>query len=148
MKEKIGANDDVSFYVKKLANHMERYAHTRYSRKELEEYSLMNMWVVDFLFNQKGKDTFQKDVEAEFFISPSTASKMLNLMEEKSLIKRTSLPEDGRLKKLELQPKGRKLQVICKAIRQDMEEKVTSHLTEEETAQFKSLCRKMIHSME
>ena len=74
-------NTDVSFYVKKLNNHAVRMAHSLYSRKALDECSLMNMWVADFLYNHRGEDVFQKDIEAEFFITRATASKMLTLME-------------------------------------------------------------------
>ena len=68
-------NTDVSFYVKKLNNHAVRMAHSLYSRKALDECSLMNMWVADFLYNHRGEDVFQKDIEAEFFITRATASK-------------------------------------------------------------------------
>ena len=141
-------NTDVSFYVKKLNNHAVRMAHSLYSRKALDECSLMNMWVADFLYNNRGEDVFQKDIEAEFFITRATASKMLTLMEEKKLIRRTSVERDGRYKKIELEPRGVQLHEMCLSIREEVERRFTAALTAEETAQFKALCRRILQSLE
>ena len=141
-------NTDVSFYAKKLNNHAVRLAHSLYSRKALDECSLMNMWVADFLYNHRGEDVFQKDIEAEFFITRATASKMLTLMEEKKLIRRTSVERDGRYKKIELEPRGVQLHEMCLSIREEVERRFTAALTAEETAQFKALCRRILQSLE
>lgn len=141
-------NTDISFYAKKLINHAVRLAHSLYSRKAFDECSLMNLWVSDFLYNHRGEDIFQKDIEAEFFITRATASKMLTLMEEKHLIRRTSMEQDGRYKKIELEPRGVQLHEMCLTIREEVERRFTAGLTEEEAAQFKALCRKILQSME
>ena len=141
-------NTDISLYAKKLNNHAVRLAHSLYSRKAFDECSLMNLWVSDFLYNHRGEDIFQKDIEAEFFITRATASKMLTLMEEKHLIRRTSMEQDGRYKKIELEPRGVQLHEMCLTIREEVERRFTAGLTEEEAAQFKALCRKILQSME
>ena len=141
-------NTDISFYAKKLNNHAVRLAHSLYSRKALDECSLMNLWVSDFLYNHRGEDIFQKDIEAEFFITRATASKMLTLMEEKHLIRRTSMEQDGRYKKIELEPRGVQLHEMCLTIREEVERRFTAGLTEEEAAQFKALCRRILQSLE
>ena len=91
---------------------------------------------------------FQKDIEAEFFITRATASKMLTLMEEKKLIRRTSVERDGRYKKIELEPRGVQLHEMCLSIREEVERRFTAALTAEETAQFKALCRRILQSLE
>lgn len=143
-----GKNTDVGFYIKKLDNHIQRHMHSLYNRREFQECSLTNMRVADFLFDQGERDVFQKDIEQEFFINRATASKMLALMEEKKLLRRTSSAEDARLKKVELTPLGIRLHERYQAIRSEMEEKLTFALTDEETELFKSLCSRMIAGME
>lgn len=108
----------------------------------------MNLWVCDFLYDNRNGAIYQKDVEAEFSINRATASKMLLLMEEKQLICRKPSEEDGRLKKLELLPRGLWLHGLCCRLREEMEEKLTAGLSLEETVLFKELCRKMLSSME
>ena len=70
------------------------------------------------------------------------------LMEEKHLIRRTSMEQDGRYKKIELEPRGVQLHEMCLTIREEVERRFTAGLTEEEAAQFKALCRKILQSME
>lgn len=54
----------------------------------------------------KGRDIFQKDIEKEFSIRRSTATGILQLMEKNDLIKRVSVENDARLKKLVLTDKA------------------------------------------
>ena len=141
-------NPYISFFVKKLDNHIQRYLHSLYKRKEFQDCSLMNMWVSDYLYNHREEDIYQKDVEAEFFINRATASKMLSLMEEKQLIRRTTSDQDARLKKIELLPKGCELHEMCTSVRGEIESKLTSGFAEEETEMFKSMCSRMLDNME
>ena len=64
---------------------------------------------------------------------------MLTLMEEKKLIRRTSVERDGRYKKIELEPRGVQLHEMCLSIREEVERRFTAALTAEEAAQFKAL---------
>ena len=146
MKDSYIQNTDISFLNKKLDNHIQRKIHALYNRKEFQECSLMNMWVVDFLFHMELSQTpiFQKDIEAEFSINRATASKMLTLMEKKKLIKRTNYARDSRLKQIELEPYGVELQKICYHIIEEIEKELTSCLTEEEVKIFKNIYLKIL----
>lgn len=55
-----------------------------------------------------GKDVFQKNLEISFDIRPSSVSSILSLMEEKKLIKRVSVKNDARLRKIILTTEGNK----------------------------------------
>lgn len=60
------------------------------------------------------RDIYQKDLESEFGITRSTASRVLRLMEQKGLVERQSVPQDARLKKLVLTERSRRLvQEMC-----------------------------------
>lgn len=146
MKKK--ENSHIQFYLKKLDNLAQRYLYSMYQRKEFQDCSLMNMWVSDFLFDHQGTDIYQKDIEKEFFINRATASKMLSLMEEKQLVRRTPSETDARQKKIELLQKGYELQKLCVVVRNDMEKKMTYGFTEEEIESFKNMCRRMLANME
>lgn len=139
-------NNDMSFYIKKLSNHIEKMHYSLFDRKEYEDCSIMNLWVIDFLYHQD-RDVFQKDIENEFFINRATASKMLKLMEEKKLIQRICLESDTRCKKVILTDKGLKLQKIAQEIRKDVENKLTQDLSDEETEMFKLLCIKIMKGL-
>ena len=138
-------NDDIGFYLRKLNNYLHKYSHLAYNRKDLKECSLSNLWVIDYVTDNSDKDIYQKDIEAEFSINRATASKMLSLMEEKNFISRVSLSEDRRLKKIVILPEGRKLKEICLAFRKEMEQELTSALSEEEIKFLKKILRKMAY---
>ena len=54
------------------------------------------------------------ELESEFGITRSTASRVLRLMEQKGLVERQSVPQDARLKKLVLTERSRRLvQEMC-----------------------------------
>ncbi len=138
-------NDDIGFYLRKLNNYMQRYSHLVYNRKDLKECSLSNLWVIDYVTDNSDIDIYQKDIEAEFSINRATASKMLFLMEEKKFISRISSSEDRRLKKIVILPEGEKLKEICLAFRKEMEQELTSALSEEEIKFLKKILRKMVY---
>ncbi len=138
-------NDDIGFYLRKLNNYIQRYSHLVYNRKDLKECSLSNLWVIDYVTDNSDTDIYQKDIEAEFSINRATASKMLFLMEEKKFISRISSPEDRRLKKIVILPEGERLKEICLAFRKEMEQELTSALSEEEIKFLKKILRKMVY---
>lgn len=137
-------NNDIGFYLRKLNNHIQKCSHSFYNRKEINECSLSNLWVIDYLTDNLDKDIYQKDIETEFSINRATASKMLTLMEEKNFITRIPCEEDGRLKKIKVLPEGEKLKSICLAIRKEMEKELSFSLTQEEVETLKNILKKMI----
>lgn len=149
MKDYYVPNSDISLLIKKLDNHIQRKIHALYDRREFQECSILNMWVADFLFDmqQRNQVIYQKDIEAEFSINRATASKMLSLMEQKKLIRRTSDISDSRLKQIQLEPRGLELQKLCCYIREEIEKSLTACLTKEEAAQFKKLCLRMLDKL-
>lgn len=138
-------NQDVSLQIKKLDNQILRRIHSLYDRRKLQECTLQNMWVTDFLFHkeQQEEPVFQRDVEEEFAINRATASKMLALMEEKGLIRRVSDDRDGRRKELRLEPAGRELQRRYSAIRQELEQQLVSGFSPEELDQLRRFLARM-----
>ena len=58
--------------------------------------------ILGYIARRRDSDVFQRDIEREFCITRSTASKVLTLMEQKGFIERRSVPGDARLKKLVL----------------------------------------------
>lgn len=139
--------ENIGFLLKTLDNQVKRYAYSLYDRTEKEACSMMNIWIVNFLCEHPDRDIFQKDIELEFSINRATASKMLTLMEQKGWICRESVSHDARLKKLVLQPKAYALHKKGLEVRARIDQKLEWSLSEEEKAQFITLCKKIIQGM-
>lgn len=100
-----------------VRRYIDRYAE---GKKALDSLSCSNGWIIGYVCEMKecGKDVFQRDLENNFGITRSTASKVLGLMEKKGLVKRVSVSHDARLKKIV--PTERSLE-IGRIIKEDNE---------------------------
>lgn len=100
------------------------------------------------LVESEAHSVYQKDLELEFGLRPSTVTEMLNALEQKKLIQRVSDEWDGRYKKIVFTEKARSMK---DRIRQEVEE--TEHLllqgiTEQEKQEFLRIAGKMLQNLE
>ena len=108
MQRKIGID------IPRLDNRIRRYVQRSVTQYEMEAVSGTNGRIVRFLSEHADRDVYQKDLESEFGITRSTASRVLRLMEQKGLVERQSVPHDARLKKVMLTERSRRLvQQMC-----------------------------------
>lgn len=82
--------------VSKLSNKLRRRIDMFSSRGE---FSGSQGRTLHFLLSQTG-DIFQKDIEEEYSIRPSTATELLKQMEKNGLITREPVDYDSRLKRI------------------------------------------------
>ena len=99
----------IGFELRSLNNLIRRYFEFSSHRKEIETITGNNGWIIGYLAENADKDIYQKNVEEYFTIARSTASKVLNLMEQKGLIQRQAVAQDKRLKKIVLTEKAWKI---------------------------------------
>ncbi len=92
----------------------------------------MNIWIIDYIYDKRGEDVFQKDIERKMSITRSTASKIIDLMVQKKLVERSAVEYDARLKKLTLTPKALKLRDEMEKNSKKVYEKVMAGFSEEE----------------
>ena len=92
----------ISKRINCLSTKIKREISNLSSISSVEDLSGVNSFIIVFLYNNKDKNIYQKDIEKEFGITRSTASNIISLMEKKGYVKRVSVDDDQRLKKLEL----------------------------------------------
>jgi len=80
-----------------VRRYIDRYAD---GKKALDSLSCSNGWIIGYVceMKERGRNIYQRDLENNFGITRSTASKVLGLMEKKGLIERLSVSHDARLK--------------------------------------------------
>ena len=120
-----------------------------YSRLNgVEDVTAMHGWILAYLYECRDREVFQRDVERAFSITRSTVTNILQLMEKKGYIRRVSVPQDARLKRLVLTEEGAKAhQQIILSFRQT-DQFISSLLTEEENAELLRLLNKLRAGME
>ena len=89
-------------YVSKLSNKLRRKLDTLFPK---QEFSGSQGRTLHFLLAQN-RDIFQKDIEEEYSLRPSTATELLKQMEKNGLIVREPVSYDNRLKKIVLTEKA------------------------------------------
>ena len=115
--------------------------------KSREEVSGTNMRIIRFLKANEHRDVYQKDVEKEFGITRSTASRVLVLMEEKGLVQRLSVPQDARLKKLILTEKSNHMGEAMRQIGEKTDAQLLKGFSEEEQNQLYAFIDRMAENL-
>lgn len=90
---------EVTFVVRRLFNQIRRLADNNLPPEE--RAAPMQGRFIGYIKHHPG-NVYQRDLEAEFQIRRSTASTILQTMERNDLIRRESVVQDARLKKLVL----------------------------------------------
>lgn len=135
--------------VKCISNLLERHlAHDAVKRNlfDLTGQQMHILGYIDYL-NKQGKDVFQKDLETELNVRPSTATAMLKILVNKDYIIRESVPTDARLKKLVLTPKAIEVSEQAREMLTQIDAFVTEGISEEEKELFFSIMDKIRNNL-
>lgn len=124
--------------IRILSNMIHRWIENSPNKKKVDSLTGANAWIIGHIAKQKenGQDVFQRDFEQEFGITRSTASKVVNLMVQKGLIERQSVPGDARLKKLVLTEKSEEVHQLMIEDFDVIERMLSQGFSEKELEQF------------
>ena len=127
---------NLSWKIKRANREIKRYIDNRLSvviDREAGGITAMQGMILHYLSSQpEGTDVFQRDLEKQFNTGRSTVTGILQLMEQNDLIRRESVPQDARLKKLVLTPKAYRIQQEIHNTIMEMEEKLRKDIAPEE----------------
>jgi DNA-binding MarR family transcriptional regulator len=128
-----------------LSNQLRRNADAVTTRYGGKHFTGTQSFIIGYLEDkaETGVDVFQKDIERDFYISRSTASGILSLMEKKDLIRRVSVPQDARLKKLVLTDKARSISSAIQADLDRIDDRFETALTPEEQERMRRYLNKL-----
>ena len=110
-------------------------AHVRKSGVD-EVITMMHGWIIRYLYENRDRDIFQKDIEQRFSVGRSTVTNLLQLMEKKGFVKRESVKQDARLKKVVLTEKGIASQESFEEIVEHIEEELSEGISAEDLHTF------------
>ena len=140
--------NDIGFAVRRLSNAIKRDVEKTQNTLQIEHVKGVNGWAINYFYENRDKDIFQRDFEEKFAIRRSTASRMLKTMEQKGFIERISVENDARLKKIILTEKATKQHKLILEHIKKREEKLRQGLTEAEIETFFNLIKRITANME
>ncbi len=137
----------VSAELRALTHRIRRFIDNSPNKKTIDSATGTHGWIIAYLSCKKGKDVFQKDIEKEFDITRSTASKVIDLMEQKGLVERQKVSYDARLRKLALTPKAELLSALFEKDQLDLEQTLTKGFTTEEKQVLNDYIKRMRNNL-
>ncbi len=114
---------------------------------KLRKLTGSNGWIMRYLSEREGEDVYQKDIEERFATTRSTVSRVLKGMESKGLLRRESVKDDARLKKIELTEEGRRVYENAGKEINQLDNRIESGLSDEEKATLKRLLMKIADNL-
>lgn len=135
----------VGLAIKSLSNLIGRQGHELCERYGVTK---MQTWIIGYVYLNKDRAVYQRDIERKFNIRRSTASVLLSAMEKRGLIKRESIEKDARLKRIVLSQKALEIREAVDNSIKDTEKRIASGISDEEIDDFLKTIEKMKKNME
>ncbi len=105
--------------------------------------------ILDYILIESAThNIYQKDIEKEFGLRPSTATEVLKTLERKELICREPDPQDARLKRIVFTPKAASIQDQLRTQITETENLLLTDLTDSEQQEFLRLAKKMLKNLD
>lgn len=130
-------------YVSKLSNKLRRRIDAFSTRGKM---SGSQGKALHFLLAQQD-DVFQKDIEDEFSLRPSSATELLKAMEREGLIRREPLPQDARRKRIVVTDKALAYKQAVMADILGLEAELTRDIPPEDLEVFFRVMEQMLRNM-
>lgn len=140
----------VGIKIKKIHSLIRKTIHNSETFKSNEELTNVIGWTIGYISrrNVSGLETYQKDVEAEFNISRSTATGLLQNMEKLGYLYREVSEIDSRLKRIVLTEKSIELHKKVILTFDSIESNLLKGFTEEEKEQLFSYLLRLEKNLE
>lgn len=129
--------------VHRLEKLMARQRGYSAAHQDADRQTGMHGYLLRYLYENQGRDVFQRDIEKAFSISRSSVTVTLQLMEKNGLIRRESVAQDARLKRIVLTQKARDLHRQIEADILAFESNLARGISEEEQEVFLRVAKKM-----
>lgn len=129
--------------IHRLDIQIRRYLDMNLHRSEVARVTGNNGRIISYLMERDGQEVCQRDLEAAFGITRSTASKVVALMERKGLLTRVSVQRDARLKRLQLTERARDLSHMMYRDGMALEQRLLTGFDEDERERLTDYLRRM-----
>lgn len=134
--------------LKSVNNMIRRALDAKFSEEGMEEVCGMQGPLIGYIFEQsRSRDVFQRDLEKEFNIRRSTATVMLQNMEQKGFIVRVPVEQDARLKKIVLTDKAIELHNAIRRSIDVFNTYLEAGITQEEKEEFFRILDKVTENL-
>lgn len=129
--------------LRRVNRMMKRNLEIHVEEEGIDEITMVHGWFLQYLYENRGKDIFQKDIEKQFGFCKSSITNTIQVMEKKGYLKRETVKQDARLKKVLLTEKGIEVQHTMKTLIDQLDERTLEGITDEELESFFNIMAKI-----
>lgn len=144
MCERYYINTELRILSRNINNYFINYG----NRKKVDRMTGSGGWIISYIAENYNRDVFQRDLEKEFDITRSTASKNVDLLVENGFIEREQVDYDARLKKLVLTEKAKDVFKIMRNDRAALEDQMLKGFSDEEKKQLRGFLKRLSSNLE
>ena len=137
---------DTGKLINKISNRLRRRSHI--IQKAVGITGSQGMVLDYILVEGMERNIYQKDIEKEFGLRPSTATELLKSLEGEKLICRVADEQDGRWKKIIFTKEAEKIRDILKSEVEESEALLLRGISSEEQKIFIDIAEKMLRNLE
>lgn len=141
-------NYEVGFEIRVVSNLIKRKVESILCQKYNINITGLQGRIAGYLYHNRDKEIFQKDLEEIFSIRRSTVTEILKNMEKNELITRESVDFDARLKKITLTQKALELNFLVSKDIKEIEALLKKDIEKEELEIFFNVLDKIKKNIE
>lgn len=138
----------VGIEVRKLSHLIKRCAMKSDAHRKVDKLTGVHGWIIGYLYENRNKDIYQRDLEENFNIRRSSVSNVLGLMEQNGLIERLPVERDARLKKVVLTPRAVELHKMVDEDITELEAAIIEDVPKDDLETFFRTVKTMINNLE
>ena len=140
---------NIGFRLKRINNMIRRKLDAEFAKTGLDEIVGMQGPMIGYIYEKsRSQDVFQRDLEKAFNIRRSTATVMLQTLEQKGFVKRENVEYDARLKKVVLTEKAVQQHMIIRQQIDVFHEKLEQGITPQEKEEFFRILDKITQNLQ
>ena len=134
-------NDRIAILIKKVSLEFDKISNPIFGKYDL---SASQYKVLKYLYAQESRTARVVDLEREFSMTHPTTLGLLEQLEKRGFTKRIENPNDARGRLVALTEKADAMQSKVEELGDDVEDKLTMRLTEDEKKELIYLLKKLI----
>ena len=131
------------FQIHRTSRLIKRYIDNTHTKVYIDNMTGNHGYILGFVYENRDRDIFQRDIEKEFNLRGSTVTNMLNLMEKNGLIERKSVDGDRRLKRIVLTQKAVEIHQLVISDIERLEETISKGIDKKDIEVFFSVLDKI-----
>jgi len=139
--------DNIGVLLRALDNRILRFMEKRFRMPDKDMITGTNSWILLYLFKNANRDVYQRELEEEFGITRSTASKVAKLMEQKGLIERVMDETDARRLVIRLTDTARGMALEMGDARVELNARLLKGFEQEEIDKLNDYMGRMLRNM-